>query len=96
MKILDATVQRIDWERVLIDIQQSSWARGQGDRMSLESIGDHCGRSFGWAWNLKNIPGTEPRGHDALRLLLLWAECTGNPGPVIPSQVPRLRDLSGT
>lgn len=68
--------RRIDWERVVLDIQRSSWLQGSGQRMALESIGQACGRSYSWAWCLKNVPGTEPKFHDALLLVGLWAETT--------------------
>jgi len=74
---------RIDWEQVIIQIQRSTWLKSSSDRMSLLAIGEACGRSFGWAWNLKNIPGTEPRYSDGVLLLRLWSEKTGGSEPPV-------------
>ena len=68
---------RIDWERVILDIQRSTWMDGKSDRYSNRSIARACGRGENWVWNLKNIPNTEPKFHDAIMLLALWAEKTG-------------------
>lgn len=69
--------RRIDWERVVLDIQRSTWLVDGSQRMALESIARACGRSYAWAWALKNVAGTEPKFHDALLLIGLWAETTG-------------------
>ncbi len=69
--------RRIDWEQVVLDIQRSAWLREQGQWTSLKAIALSVGRTEGWVWNLKNIPGTEPKFHDALLLIGLWAEKTG-------------------
>lgn len=74
--------RRIDWERVVLDIQRSAWLREQGQWTSLRAIAEAVGRTEGWAWNLKNIPDTEPKFHDALLLIGLWAEMTG--GEALP------------
>lgn len=68
---------RIDWERVIMDIQRSTWLASSSDRYSHRAIAHACGRGENWVWSLKNIPGTEPKFHDALLLLGLWAEKTG-------------------
>lgn len=68
---------RIDWERVIMDIQRSTWLANSSDRYSHRAIARACGRGENWVWNLKNVPGTEPKFHDALLLLGLWAEKTG-------------------
>lgn len=68
---------RIDWERVILEIQRSTWMEGRSDRFSNRAIARACGRGENWVWSLKNIPGTEPKFHDAIMLLGLWAEKTG-------------------
>lgn len=75
---------RINWERLIIDIQRSTWLDGSSQRYSLKAIATACGRGENWAWNLKNIPGTEPRYHDALMLLGLWVEKTGKTNAELP------------
>ena len=62
-------VSRIDWFRVIVDLE--------GKRWSLERIAAAVDRSKGWVSNLKNIPGTEPKFHDGLMLLGLWMHVTG-------------------
>jgi hypothetical protein len=62
-------VARIDWFRVIVDLERARW--------SLERIAVAVERSKGWVSNLKNIPGTEPRFHDGLMLLGLWSQVTG-------------------
>jgi hypothetical protein len=62
-------VRRIDWFRVIVDLERARW--------SLERIAVAVERSKGWVSNLKNIPGTEPRFHDGLMLLGLWSQVTG-------------------
>lgn len=62
---------RVDWERVIIDIQRSTWLAEKSQRKSLKAIGHACGRGDTWAWSLKNIPGTQPTFHDGLMLLTL-------------------------
>lgn len=74
--------RRIDWERVVLDIQRSAWLREQSQWKSLRAIAHACGRGENWAWSLKNIPNTEPKFHDALLLIGLWAETTG--GTALP------------
>ena len=73
---------RIDWERVVMDIQRSMWLSGKSERYSDVAIARACGRGKTWTWALRNIPGTEPKFHDALLLLGLWAEKTG--GTTLP------------
>jgi len=73
---------RIDWEQVVLDIQRSTWLDSASDRYSHRAIAHACGRGENWVWSLKNIPGTEPKFHDALLLLGLWAEKTG--GEALP------------
>lgn len=79
---------RVDWERVIIDIQRSTWLADKSQRKSLREISSACGRGgvagHNWAWNLKNIPGTEPKFHDAMMLLALWSEKTGKKGEELP------------
>lgn len=75
---------RVDWERVIIDIQRSTWLADKSQRMGIKSIAKACGRTFSWAWNLKNIPNTQPKFHDGLMLLALWSEKTGKPGSELP------------
>lgn len=60
---------RIDWFRVVVDLERSG--------LSLERIAAECLRGKTWAWSLKNIPDTEPRFHDGLLLLGLWARHSG-------------------
>jgi len=60
---------RIDWFRVIVEIQRSGW--------SLDRIAFEMQRSKGSISNLKNIPGTEPRFHDGMKLLGLWCDVTG-------------------
>lgn len=74
--------RRIDWGRVVLDIQRSAWLREQAQWTSLRAIAHACGRGENWAWSLKNIDGTEPKFHDALMLIGLWAEKTG--GTALP------------
>lgn len=73
---------RIDWERVILDIQRSTWLANSSDRYSHRAIANACGRGENWVWSLKNIPGTEPKFHDAMLLLGLWVEKTG--GAALP------------
>ena len=61
--------QRIDWFRVITDLERSGF--------SLERIADECMRGKTWAWSLKNVPNTEPRFHDGMLLLGMWADQTG-------------------
>lgn len=79
---------RVDWERVIIDIQRSTWLADKSQRKSLKAISHACGRGDTWAWSLKNIPGTQPTFHDGLMLLGLWQEKTGIDG----NELPLLRD----
>lgn len=80
---------RVDWERVIIDIQRSTWLADKSQRKSLKAISHACGRGDTWAWSLKNIPGTQPTFHDGLMLLGLWHEKTGKDG----KELPLLRDF---
>lgn len=57
---------RIDWFRVIVDIERSGlaqWEIGQAIGMSQTQV-----RAY------KSIPNTEPRFHVGLMLLALWAE----------------------
>jgi len=81
---------RIDWERVIMDIQRATGLADMSDRASLAEIASACGRTFTWAWNLKNIPGTQPKLHDGLILLGLWAEVMGQDKPALPQALPVL------
>lgn len=60
-----------------MDIQRSTWLARSSERYSLRAIGQACNRGQNWVWCLKNVPNTEPKFHDALLLLGLWAEKTG-------------------
>jgi hypothetical protein len=64
-----ADIKRIDWFRVIVDLERERW--------SLERIAIAVDRSKGWVSNLKNIPGTEPRWCDGQLLLGLWSHVTG-------------------
>lgn len=80
---LEAAGVRVDWPAVIMAIQRSTWLIGTSQRMSNRAIADACGRGENWAWALKNIPGTEPKFHDGMLLLGLWAEhCRGAELPV--------------
>ena len=79
-----ATESRVDWFRVIVDLERARW--------SLDRIAQDVGRSKGWVSNLKNIPDTGPRFHDGLMLLGLWAEVTGKGADVLPV----VRERSGT
>lgn len=79
--------ERIDWDRLLLDIQRSTWLADSSQRMSLEAIALACGRSYSWAWALKNLQ-SEPRFHDALMLIGLWVEKTGG------TELPLYRDFN--
>lgn len=68
--IAAAARQRVDWWRVITDLQRSGY--------SIERIAAECLRSVGWVMGLKNIPDTEPRFADGMLLLALWASATGN------------------
>ena len=63
-----ANFARIDWFRVIVQIERQGW--------SLERIAIEMERSKGWISNLKNLPGTEPRYHDGWMLIALWARVT--------------------
>ena len=76
--------RRIDWERVVLDIQRSSWLKGKSQRMSESEIAQACGRGRNWVWALKNIPNTEPKFHDALLRIGLWAQVTGGKAEGLP------------
>ncbi len=83
--------RRIDWERLIMDIQRSAWLSGVSATASLAEISRACGRNDTWAWQLKNVPDTEPKFHDGLMLLGLWADVTGKAG----EEVPILGDFKG-
>jgi hypothetical protein len=59
---------RIDWFRVVVDLQRAGY--------SHERIAAECMRGKTWVWSLQNVPGTEPRFHDGMLLLGLWAQAT--------------------
>jgi hypothetical protein len=61
--------QRTDWFRVIVDLERAGY--------SLDRIAAECLRGKTWAWSLKNVPDTEPRFHDGMLLLGLWAQATG-------------------
>ncbi len=86
----EVSAVRIDWFRVIVDLERSTDAAGR--RWSLERIADAMDRSKGWVSNLKTIPDTEPRFHDGLMLLGLWHSVTGKLAP----DIPRIRERSGT
>lgn len=77
--------RRIDWERVVMQIQRSAWLASMSHTASLSAISQACGRNDTWAWQLKNVPGTEPKFHDGLMLLGLWSNVTGKSGAEIPT-----------
>lgn len=82
---------RIDWERVIMDIQRATAMAGLSERASIDEIARACGRTSTWAWNLKNVPGTQPKLHDGLVLLGLWAEVMGQDRPKLPGALPVVR-----
>lgn len=69
--------QRIDWWRVISDLQQAGY--------SVDRIAAECLRSHGWVLQLKNLYA-EPRFHDGMMLLGLWADATGHPRERAPKQ----------
>jgi hypothetical protein len=62
---------RIDWFRVIVDLERSGYAH--------QRIADELLRSKGWVNNLKCVPGAEPRHRDGQALLALWSRATGRP-----------------
>jgi hypothetical protein len=60
--------QRIDWFRVICELQRSGW--------TLASIGAQVGRSEGWVIHLNNSPDAQPRFDDGEALIALWAIAT--------------------
>jgi hypothetical protein len=67
---------RIDWFRVIVDLQRAGYSH---DRIAAE-----CLRGKTWVWSLQNVPGTEPRFHDGMLLLGLWATATGKDRATAP------------
>ncbi len=73
-----------------MDIQRSTWLAGTSERYSDVAIARACGRGKTWTWSLRNIPGTEPKFHDALLLLGLWVEKTGGTTPPVRRETERI------
>jgi hypothetical protein len=68
---------RIDWPQVILDLQRSDWGQSQRKWTPMQAIAEACGRGPSWVWALKNVDGTEPKFHDGMMLIGLWAEKTG-------------------
>jgi len=63
-----AAEQRVDWWRVITDLERAQW--------SHERLAAECLRSKGWVDGVKNGQ-SEPRFHDGLILLKIWSDVTG-------------------
>lgn len=72
--MIDWTVSRHDWPRIITNLERAG--------LSQREIGERChvseGTTVSWANNLKNLPGTQPKLHNGLMLLGLWAEVCGD------------------
>lgn len=71
-----ATESRVDWFRVITDMQYCGWSHGRICRT--------LGRHKSWLAMIKNTPGAEPRFRDGQSLIELWHHVTGKPLDLIP------------
>lgn len=76
-----AAEQRVDWWRVITDLERNGISH---DRVAAE-----CLRSKGWVDCIKNGQ-SEPRFHDGLVLLGLWSEATGKCRLEYPAETVRI------